>query len=116
QPHHRRARRGRRRPAGAGRRAEDRAGAGVHPAAAEPDRAVPQRRVRTGGIVTTSRVIGLVAGREFTTRVRSKSFLVSTVVILAVLAAYALLFTFIAKQSSAKIGLTGQATAMSAPL
>ncbi|MFC0438534.1 ABC transporter permease [Kutzneria buriramensis] len=66
--------------------------------------------------MTTSRVIGLVAGREFNTRVRSKSFLVSTVVILAVLAAYALLFTFIAKETTVKVGLTGQATAMSAPL
>ena len=37
--------------------------------------------------MTTSRVIGLVAGREFTTRVRSRSFLISTVVILAVLGA-----------------------------
>jgi len=66
--------------------------------------------------VTTSRVIGLVAGREFTTRLRSKSFVISTVLILAVLAAYVVLFTFIGKQSAAKIGLTGQATAMSQPL
>jgi ABC-2 type transport system permease protein len=66
--------------------------------------------------VTTSRVIGLVAGREFTTRVRSRSFLVSTVLILAVLAAYVVLFTFIGKQSVARIGLTGQATAMAQPL
>lgn len=66
--------------------------------------------------MTTSRVIGLVAGREFTTRLRSKSFVISTVLILAVLAAYVVLFTFIGKQSAAKIGLTGQATAMSQPL
>ena len=66
--------------------------------------------------MTTSRVIGLVAGREFTTRLRSKSFVISTVLILAVLAAYVVLFTFIGKESAAKIGLTGQATAMSQPL
>jgi len=66
--------------------------------------------------VTTSRVIGLVAGREFTTRLRSKSFVISTVLILAVLAAYVVLFSLIGKESTAKIGLTGQATAMSQPL
>lgn len=66
--------------------------------------------------MTTSRVIGLVAGREFSTRLRSRSFVVSTVLILAVLAAYVVLFTVIGKQSAAKIGLTGQATAMSQPL
>ena len=66
--------------------------------------------------MTTSRVIGLVAGREFTTRLRSKSFVISTVLILAVLAAYVVLFSFIGKESTAKIGLTGQATAMSQPL
>ena len=66
--------------------------------------------------MTTTRVIGLVAGREFTTRLRSKSFVISTVLILAVLAAYVVLFSFISKESSAKIGLTGQATAMSQPL
>ncbi|GAA3432469.1 ABC transporter permease [Kutzneria kofuensis] len=66
--------------------------------------------------MTTSRVIGLVAGREFTTRVRSKSFVVSTLVILAVMGMYVVLFTVIGKESTAKIGLTGQATAMSAPL
>jgi ABC-2 type transport system permease protein len=66
--------------------------------------------------VTTSRVIGLVAGREFNTRVRSKSFLISTLLILAVMAVYVVLFTVIGKGSTAKIGLTGQATAMSQPL
>jgi ABC-2 type transport system permease protein len=66
--------------------------------------------------VTTSRVIGLVAGREFTTRLRSKSFVISTVAILAVMAVYVVLFTVIGKESTAKIGLTGQSTAMSQPL
>ncbi|QUQ69422.1 ABC transporter permease [Kutzneria sp. CA-103260] len=66
--------------------------------------------------MTTTHAIGLVAGREFTTRLRSRSFVVSTVLILAVLAAYVVLFTFIGKESAAKIGLTGQATAMSQPL
>jgi ABC-2 type transport system permease protein len=66
--------------------------------------------------VTTSRVIGLVAGREFTTRVRSKSFVIATVAILAVMAVYVVLFTVIGKESTAKVGLTGQATAMSQPL
>jgi ABC-2 type transport system permease protein len=66
--------------------------------------------------VTTTRVIGLVAGREFTTRLRSKSFVISTVLILALLGVYVVLFTFIAKESATKIGLNGQATAMSQPL
>jgi ABC-2 type transport system permease protein len=66
--------------------------------------------------VTTSRVIGLVAGREFTTRLRSKSFVIGTLAILAVMAVYVVLFTVIGKGATAKIGLTGQATAMSQPL
>jgi ABC-2 type transport system permease protein len=66
--------------------------------------------------VTTSRVIGLVAGREFTTRLRSKSFVIGTVAIIAVMAVYVVLFTVIGKESTAKVGLTGQATAMSQPL
>jgi ABC-2 type transport system permease protein len=66
--------------------------------------------------VTTSRVIGLVAGREFNTRLRSKSFVISTLAILAVMAVYVVLFTVIGQGSTAKIGLTGQATAMSQPL
>ncbi|MEV6604403.1 ABC transporter permease [Kutzneria sp. NPDC051319] len=66
--------------------------------------------------MTTSRVIGLVAGREFTTRVRSKSFVISTLLILAVMAAYVVLFTVIGKGTTAKVGLTGQATAMAQPL
>ncbi|MFC0547104.1 ABC transporter permease [Kutzneria chonburiensis] len=66
--------------------------------------------------MTTSRVIGLVAGREFTTRLRSKSFVIGTLAILAVMAVYVVLFTVIGKGATAKIGLTGQATAMSQPL
>ena len=66
--------------------------------------------------MTTSRVIGLVAGREFTTRLRSKSFVIGTLAILAVMAVYVVLFTVIGKGATAKIGLTGQATAMAQPL
>jgi ABC-2 type transport system permease protein len=66
--------------------------------------------------VTTSRVVGLVARREFTTRLRGKSFVVGTVVIIAVMAVYVLLFTFIGNESTVKVGLTGQSTGLASSL
>lgn len=63
-----------------------------------------------------TRTIRLVAKREFTTRVRSKSFLISTVLIIALLAGYVLLFSFLAKSSAVKVGLGGQSTGIAAQL
>jgi ABC-2 type transport system permease protein len=63
-----------------------------------------------------TRTIRLVAKREFTTRVRGKSFLISTVLIIALLAGYVLLFSFLAKSNAVKIGLGGQSTGIAAEL
>ncbi|MGW0522572.1 ABC transporter permease [Crossiella sp. NPDC003009] len=67
--------------------------------------------------LTPARAVWLVARRELNTRVRSKSFVVSTAVIIAIIAAYVGLIYFIS-QSSAKttVGLTGQASAVAEQL
>ncbi|WHT20044.1 ABC transporter permease [Crossiella sp. CA-258035] len=67
--------------------------------------------------LTPARAVWLVARRELNTRVRSKSFVVSTVVIIAIIAAYVGLIYFIS-QSNAKttVGLTGQASAVAEQL
>ncbi|MCO1578294.1 ABC transporter permease [Crossiella sp. SN42] len=67
--------------------------------------------------LTPARAVWLVARRELNTRVRSKSFVISTVVIIAIIAAYVGLIYFIS-QSGAKttVGLTGQASAVAEQL
>ncbi|AHH94002.1 ABC transporter permease [Kutzneria albida] len=66
--------------------------------------------------LSPTRTVGLVARREFTTRVRSKAFVLSTLLIIGLLAGYVLLFSFIGKSSAIKVGLAGQSTGISAPL
>lgn len=62
-------------------------------------------------------VIRLVAGRELNTRLRTRGFLIGTVVILAVLVGYLLLQMMLFGQTSrTTVGLTGQASAIAEPL
>jgi ABC-2 type transport system permease protein len=67
--------------------------------------------------MTSARAVGLVARREFVTKVRTRSFLVGTAVIIAVLAGYVVLQSvlFDDRQHSV-VGLSGQATQLSDPL
>lgn len=54
--------------------------------------------------------IGLVARREVTTQLRSRTFLVGLIVTIAILVGYAVLFTFIgASSSTSSLALSGQA-------
>ena len=67
--------------------------------------------------MSPARTVWTVARREVNTRIRTRSFLLSTVAILVILIGYAGLMFFIGQQSgNAKIGFTGQATAVAAPL
>ncbi|WP_243790097.1 ABC transporter permease [Saccharopolyspora gloriosae] len=62
------------------------------------------------------RIVWTVARREVNARIRTRSFLISTVAILAILVGYAALMFFIGQQgATSKIGFTGQATAVAAP-
>jgi ABC-2 type transport system permease protein len=59
----------------------------------------------------------LVARREFLGKVRTRSFLIGTVVIVAVLAGYVLLQTVLFDSSNrSTVGLSGQSTALAEPL
>nr|WP_184484595.1 ABC transporter permease [Saccharopolyspora gloriosae] len=63
------------------------------------------------------RTVWTVARREVNTRIRTRSFLISTGAILAILVGYAALMFFIGQQgATSKIGFTGQATAVATPL
>ena len=64
----------------------------------------------------TARTIQLVARRELATRVRSKSFLISTVLIVVLIAVYVLLFSIMGRSSSVKVGLSGQSTGIATQL
>jgi ABC-2 type transport system permease protein len=66
--------------------------------------------------VNASRAVGLVAKREFVTRLRSRALLFSTLLIIAMLAVYVVLFTFIGKGKPVTVGLVGQSTGISAQL
>ncbi|MCA1225709.1 ABC transporter permease [Saccharopolyspora sp. 6M] len=67
--------------------------------------------------MSPARTVWLVARREVNTRIRTRSFLLSTAAILVILIGYAGLMFFIGQQSgSTKIGFTGQATAVATPL
>lgn len=62
------------------------------------------------------RTVWTVARREVNTRIRTRSFLISTAAILAILIGYAALMFFIGQQgATSKIGFTGQATAVATP-
>ncbi|HEV7908177.1 MAG TPA: ABC transporter permease [Pseudonocardiaceae bacterium] len=64
-----------------------------------------------------SRAVMLVARREFLSRVRAKSFLIGTLVIIAVLAGYLLLQTVLFDRASrSTVALSGQATVLADPL
>lgn len=63
--------------------------------------------------LTPRQAVLLVARREFTTQVRSRSFVIGLVITLVLFAGIALLTTFIAGQSSSKsLGITAQTTAL----
>ncbi|MGQ0836969.1 ABC transporter permease [Actinokineospora sp.] len=63
------------------------------------------------------RMVWLVARRELNTRLRTKSFLLGTAVSVAVLIAFVLMqSTLFAGEQRSRVGLSGQATAIAAPL
>ena len=67
--------------------------------------------------LSPSRAVLLVARREFLGKVRTRSFLIGTVVIVAVLAGYVLLQTVLFDQSNrSTVGLSGQSTVLAEPL
>lgn len=67
--------------------------------------------------LSPGRAVLLVARREFLSKVRTKSFLIGTVVIVAVLAGYVLLQTVLFDQSNrSEVALSGQATVLAEPL
>ncbi|GAA0217400.1 ABC transporter permease [Saccharothrix mutabilis subsp. mutabilis] len=66
---------------------------------------------------TPGRAVFLVARREFLTRVRTRSFVLGTLVIIAVLAGYVLLQTMLIERSDRDtVALSGQATVLAEPL
>ncbi|MGW6937222.1 ABC transporter permease [Lentzea sp. NPDC054927] len=67
--------------------------------------------------MTAAREVSLVAKREFVTKVRTRSFLIGTAVIIAVLAGYVVLQSFLFDdQQRSVVGLSGQATQLADPL
>lgn len=67
--------------------------------------------------MTSTRAVGLVARREFVMKVRTRSFLVGTAVIIAVLAGYVVLQSVLFEnQQRSVVGLSGQATQLADPL
>ncbi|MEO6084355.1 MAG: ABC transporter permease [Umezawaea sp.] len=67
--------------------------------------------------LSPSRAVLLVARREFLGKVRTRSFLIGTVVIVAVLAGYVLLQTVLFDSSNrSTVGLSGQSTVLAEPL
>jgi ABC-2 type transport system permease protein len=58
----------------------------------------------------------LVAGREVTTKLRSKAFIISTVATLLLLVGFALVFRIIGTSLDATVGFTGQTAALEQPL
>ncbi|MEJ2853813.1 MULTISPECIES: ABC transporter permease [unclassified Saccharothrix] len=67
--------------------------------------------------LTPNRAVFLVARREFLSKVRTRSFVVGTLVIIAVLAGYVLLQTVLFDRSERDtVGLSGQATVLAEPL
>src|SRR5205823_2498997 len=78
-----------------------------------------QAQTREGGGMTapqSGRAVLLVARREFRTRVRTKSFVIGTAVIILMLVGLVLLQTLLFDRANhSTVGLAGQATALSAP-
>ncbi len=67
--------------------------------------------------LSPSRAVLLVARREFLGKVRTRSFVIGTVVIIAVIAGFALLQTVLFdKATSSTVGLSGQSTVLAEPL
>ncbi|RZS40958.1 ABC-2 type transport system permease protein [Herbihabitans rhizosphaerae] len=67
--------------------------------------------------MTPTRTVFLVARRELNTRLRTRSFAIGTVVTILVLAGYLLLQASLAEDADrSKVGLSGQATGLAAPL
>lgn len=63
------------------------------------------------------RAVLLVGRREFVSRVRTRSFVIGTIVIIALIAGYVLLQTTLFSQNNRdRVGLTGQATVLGQPL
>lgn len=66
---------------------------------------------------TPSRAVWLVARREFVTRVRTRAFVIGTVLVLVAIAAYALFLRFIAtEQSTVTLAFTPELAAVSSEL
>jgi ABC-2 type transport system permease protein len=60
--------------------------------------------------------VRLVAGREVTTKMRSKAFIITTVATLVLLIGFALVLKFIGGGSDATVGVTQQTSALAEPL
>lgn len=60
--------------------------------------------------------VRLVAGREVTTKLRSKAFIITTVATLVLLVGFALVMKFVGGGSDATVGVTPQASALAEPL
>jgi ABC-2 type transport system permease protein len=61
-------------------------------------------------------VVRLVAGREVTTKMRSKAFVITTVATLVLLVGFALVMKFVGGGSDATVGVTSQTSALAGPL
>jgi ABC-2 type transport system permease protein len=77
------------------------------------------RERNRGGLGTLSTIL-LVAGREFTTRVRSRAYLISTALVIAVIGGFAVLqvnvFEKINTTPTYRVGFTPQTLALAGPL
>jgi ABC-2 type transport system permease protein len=60
--------------------------------------------------------VRLVAGRELATRLRSKAFVIGTLLMVALVVVLSLVVTLVNHDSSTKIGLTASSASLSAPL
>jgi ABC-2 type transport system permease protein len=73
-----------------------------------------------GSVLTPSRAVYIIARREFVTRIRSKVFVVGTVIAVALLVAYVLVQLLvidgISTTTTYKVGFTGQAQSLGQPL
>lgn len=68
--------------------------------------------VRLGSV----QAVGLVAAREVTTRLRSKTFVASTAVTLLILIGFAVVMKLVSGGADATVGVSGSDTALAAPL
>ena len=75
------------------------------------------RRRSTPSMTSSATAVRLVAGRELNTRLRTRSFVFGTVLILAVLLGFFLLqSTLLSDTQRSTVGLTGEATELTEPL